>query len=84
MLTTPRLSITPLTLDDAQFMLELLNDPDFITHVGDRGVRTVVQAQQYPRDGPLLSYRQHGFGLWASIRLQPDAEPICRYGWAAP
>lgn len=75
MLTTPRLSITPLTQRDAGFMLALLNDPDFITHIADRGVRTLAQAEQYLLDGPLASYREHGFGLWA-VRVLEGAEPI--------
>ncbi|HEY7776890.1 MAG TPA: GNAT family N-acetyltransferase [Kineobactrum sp.] len=75
MLTTPRLSITPLTPQDAGFMLALLNDPDFITHIADRGVRTLAQAEQYLLDGPLASYREYGFGLWA-VRVLEGAEPI--------
>lgn len=44
-------------------MLELLNDPGFIRNIGDRGVRTLEQAQQYILTGPAASYEQHGFGL---------------------
>ncbi|PLW83580.1 GNAT family N-acetyltransferase [Kineobactrum sediminis] len=72
MITTPRLSIIPLTRSDAPFMLKLLNDPDFITHIADRGVRTISQAEQYLLDGPLASYREHGFGLWAVRVLERD------------
>jgi RimJ/RimL family protein N-acetyltransferase len=75
MLHTPRLLIDPLTEDDAPFMLALLNDPDFILHIADRGVRSVDQARQYLRDGPLLSYQENGFGLWA-VRPGEGGEPI--------
>ena len=44
-------------------MLELLNDPDFIRNIGDRGVRTLDEARQYILAGPASSYEQHGFGL---------------------
>ena len=75
MLHTPRLLIDPLTEDDAPFMLALLNDPDFILHIADRGVRSVDQARQYLRDGPLRSYRENGFGLWA-VRPAAGGEPL--------
>lgn len=49
---------------DAEFMLELLNDPGFIQFVGDRGVRTVEAAARYIEERFAEGYRQHGFGLW--------------------
>jgi len=40
-LRTERLTLTPPTADDADFVLELLNDPGWIKNIGDRGVRTL-------------------------------------------
>lgn len=62
-LETERLRLRHLTSADAPLMLELLNDPDFIRNIADRGVRTLEQAQQYILTGPAASYEQHGFGL---------------------
>ena len=62
-LETQRLRIRHLAGGDAPFILELLNDPDFIRNIGDRGVRTLEQAEHYIRKGPAASYEQHGFGL---------------------
>lgn len=53
---------------DAAAMLALLNDPGFLVHIGDRGVRDEAQARRYLTDGPVLSYAQHGFGLYAVER----------------
>lgn len=65
LIDTARLRIDPLSpLADAAFILELLNQASFLRYIGDRGVRTLEQAQRYIEDGPVLSYRQHGFGLW--------------------
>jgi RimJ/RimL family protein N-acetyltransferase len=64
MLETERLTIRRITLDDAAFMVEALNDPGFITHIGDRGVRTIEEAQAYIRDRILASYEAHGFGMF--------------------
>lgn len=52
-------------------MLTLLNDPDFIAHIGDRGVRTVADAASYIERGPRASYAEHGFGLWLVELLDP-------------
>ncbi len=61
---TRRLAIRPLTLDDAGFVWELLNDEDFLKFIGDRGVRTVDDAIEYLKQGPLEMYERLGFGLW--------------------
>ncbi len=74
-INTGRLSLRQLTLDDDVFMLKLLTDADFIEHIGDRGVRTLEQAGDYLRDGPLASYRAHGFGLYR-VDLDESGEPV--------
>jgi ribosomal-protein-alanine N-acetyltransferase len=74
-LLTPRLRINDLSVDDAPFMLALLNDPDFIANIADRGVRTEAEAQRYIAEGPLASYREHGFGLYA-VRLRESGETV--------
>ena len=61
---TPRLRLRELTEGDADFALELLNDADFLAHIGDKGVRTREDARAYLCNGPLASYAAHGFGLW--------------------
>ena len=60
-----RLRLRPLDESDAPFLLELLNDPDWHRHIGDRGVRTLDDARAYVRSGPMAMYARHGFGLWA-------------------
>ena len=70
-----RLTLTELTLADAPMVLALLNQPDFIRNIADRQVRTVEQAEQYLLQGPLASYRQHGFGMWL-VRRNEDKQAI--------
>jgi [ribosomal protein S5]-alanine N-acetyltransferase len=72
---TPRLLLRHLDLGDAAFVLRLLNDPAFLRHIGDRGVRTLDDARLYLEDGPLASYRQHGFGLFL-VSLREDGTPV--------
>jgi RimJ/RimL family protein N-acetyltransferase len=61
---TARLTLRELADADAPFVIALLNDPDFLRHIGDKGVRTLADAHGYLRTGPLASYARHGFGLW--------------------
>jgi len=60
---TARLRITPFTLDDAPFILRLLNEPSFIQAISDKGVRTLDDACNYLRTGPMASHARHGFAL---------------------
>lgn len=64
-LTTSRLTIRALTLDDAPFIRELVNEPAWLQFIGDKHVRSLDDARRYLRDGPLASYARHGFGLFA-------------------
>lgn len=75
LLETDRLHISLLTLDDAGLILELLNEPEYIRHIADKGVRDLDGARAYLRDGPLLSYTKHGYGLYR-IALKQGDEPI--------
>ena len=63
-LETDRLTLRWLTLTDAEFILQLLNEPAFIRFIGDRGVRTVEDARKYILQGPIASYERFGFGLY--------------------
>ena len=67
---TPRLCLREFTLADAPFVLQLLNDPDFIRFIADKGVRSIADAEAYLQAGPLASYAANGFGLWAVAHRQ--------------
>jgi ribosomal-protein-alanine N-acetyltransferase len=74
-LETKRLVFRRLTTDDAAFILEVLNDPLFHRFIGDKGIRTVEGARGYIATGPLVSYAQHGFGLF-HVSLKDSGAPI--------
>jgi ribosomal-protein-alanine N-acetyltransferase len=74
-LETPRLTFAPFTLDDAPFILDLLNQPSFLRNIGDRGVHTLADARAYIANGPVKSYAANGFGLWR-VGLKPAEPPI--------
>jgi len=70
-----RLRLRHLLDADAAFILELLNEPDFIRNIGDRQVRTLEDARSYIQHGPMVSYSQHGFGLFL-VELRESGSPI--------
>lgn len=70
---TARLRLRELGHHDAAQVLALVNEPGWLAHIGDRGVRTHEDAQAYLRDGPLAMYARLGFGLWAVERHADDA-----------
>lgn len=74
-LETDRLALRRLSADDAEFILELLNQPSFIKNIGDRGVRTNEDAARYIKNGPVASYERFGFGLYL-VELKGTAIPI--------
>jgi RimJ/RimL family protein N-acetyltransferase len=74
-LETDRLLLRHFTLDDAAFILRLLNEPSFIQNVGDKGVRTLEQACGYLLEGPIKSYQIHGHGLYL-VALKESHQPI--------
>ena len=74
-LETDRLILRHLTTDDAEFVLELLNDPSFIRYIGDKQVRTLDDARAYVLNGPAKSYDTYGFGL-NLVELKSDGTPI--------
>ena len=72
---TARLRVRHLLDSDAPFILELLNEPDFIRNIGDREVRTLEDARRYIQHGPMVSYSQHGFGLFL-VELRDSGKPV--------
>ena len=72
---TERLSLREVSESDAAFMLKLLNDPDFVRFIADRGVRTVEGAARYIGERFVQSYRRHGFGLWL-VETKEEGAPV--------
>jgi len=74
-LETERLLLRRISVDDAAFMLELLNEPSFVRFIGDRGVQTIDDARDYVLKGPVASYETFGFGLYLTVPKE-DGVPI--------
>ena len=74
-LQTQNLEIQDFTLEDAAFIVQLLNDAAFLQFIGDKGVRTEDDARNYLREGPMASYAENGFGLMR-VSDRASGQPI--------
>lgn len=74
-LETDRLIVRWLSADDAEFILQLLNEPSWLRFIGDKGVRTIEDARNYILNGPMEMYSRLGFGLYL-VELKEDGSSI--------
>ena len=75
MLDTDRLKISKLSYGDCDFIHTLVNEPAFKRYIGDRGVRSLDDAREYLRKGPISSYSNNGYGLFLVCR-KDDGIPL--------
>ena len=68
-LKTERLLLRRMTLDDDDFVLELLNSPKWIQYIGSRDVDTLEKARAYVESKVLPDYEALGFGFYIIERL---------------
>jgi len=69
-LETKRLQIRQLTLADAPFFFELVNDQDWLQFIGDRNVRTIEDAENYLQYKIMTSYAVFGFGIYLVLEKE--------------
>jgi RimJ/RimL family protein N-acetyltransferase len=66
------------TENDAELMLTIWNDPDFMRHVGDRGIRTIQEAEAAMEAGMLRQYTTMGYGPYrVALKTGGTAIGIC-------
>ena len=74
-ITTERLTIRPFTEDDAAFIVELLNDADWLRFIGDKNVHSLDDARRYLRKGPIAMAERHGHAL-ACVERRSDGQAL--------
>jgi RimJ/RimL family protein N-acetyltransferase len=75
LLSTERLFLRKFNLNDADFLIKLMNDKDWIRNIGDRGVHSIRDAEEYIRTRFLKSYDENGFGFYV-IALKDSGQLI--------
>lgn len=61
---TDRLILRHIAPADAAFIHELLTDADFLAQIGDRGVKTLEDAERVIPERFVAGYAAKGFGMW--------------------
>ena len=63
-LETERLIISELSIEDAPFFYDLVNDPAWIQFIGNKDVNTISDAENYLSTKIIPSYKKNGFGFY--------------------
>jgi [ribosomal protein S5]-alanine N-acetyltransferase len=75
LIDTPRTRLREMTVADAPFICDLLNQPSFLKNIGDRKVRTPAEASAFIESRYRQSYRDHGYGLYV-VQSRATAGPM--------
>lgn len=62
-LETPRLQLRAAKVNDAAFFLAILNTADWLQYIGDRFVKTLVDAERYIKVNIIAHYQVDGYGM---------------------
>jgi len=72
---TDRLHIHPTSVDDAEFILHLLNTPKWLKYIGDRKVKSLESAKSYIEERMLGQLKKLGYGNY-TIKKKEDNKKI--------
>ncbi len=67
-LETERLNLKPTTVEDADFILRLMNTPKWLENIGDRNVKTIGDARNYIIAKMYPQLERLGFSNYTVIR----------------
>jgi RimJ/RimL family protein N-acetyltransferase len=71
---TPRLILREFTVDDGEFIQELLNSPGWLKNIGNRSIETKEDAVNYIENRIRKSYTDSGFGFYIMILKQDNSK----------
>lgn len=71
---TDRLYLRPTQVEDAAFVMELLNSPKWIKYIGDRNIKTIEAAENYIKKKMLPQLEKLGFTNNTVIRKSDNAK----------
>lgn len=71
---TERLWLKPTNVDDAAFLQQLMNSPDWLRYIGDRQIHSEGDARRYIEDKIKPQYERLGFGAYTLSLLEGGAK----------
>ncbi|MEN9659929.1 MAG: hypothetical protein RL571_3394 [Pseudomonadota bacterium] len=74
-ISTSRLSLNTITIDDTPFYLKLINTPTWYQFIADREIRTQEQAKHFLLAGPIKMQEKYGYSSYI-LRLNATSEAI--------
>lgn len=78
LISTDRLILRHMEAGDAAFILELLNDADFLRFIGDKGVRDIEGALGYIQTACHEAFERFGVGMMMVERMDTGSQAgIC-------
>ncbi|RXK87307.1 GNAT family N-acetyltransferase [Filimonas effusa] len=75
MLETSQLLIREFAITDAAFAFRLLNTPSWIRFIGDKGIYSISEAQDYIVQRFHKGYEETGYGAWL-VLLKETNQPV--------
>jgi len=72
-LHTERLTLRPITLSDADYVLQQLNDPGWLKYIGDRNIHSLEAAEEYIST-KIIAAVENGIGTFFVVIRQADPE----------
>jgi len=72
---TKRLRLRKITIEDAAFVLKLVNEPSFVSNIGDKGLRDLNDAKRFIKEDYWTNQERSGYGMFI-VELKDGDVPI--------
>ena len=72
---TERLLLRKFNVGDAEFILRLVNEPSFVSNIGDKGVKNLHDAVRFIAEGYWTNQELPGYGMFL-VELKKQRVPI--------
>ncbi|PHR71590.1 MAG: hypothetical protein COA67_06130 [Lutibacter sp.] len=72
---TERLTITEITINEAPFFYELVNDPTYLQFIPDKNIKSIADAKKHITNKIIKEYESQGFGFYL-VSLKDSKTPI--------
>jgi len=72
---TKRLILREIAVEDAEFVLRLVNEPSFVSNIGDKGLNNLHDAERFILEGYWTNQERSGYGMFL-VELKGGGDPI--------